>query len=57
MDPDCAICSKPAHVQCGCESRGLDIAVKQAEQRMMAAMYEEIRYVRDSSKCFDAGLY
>ena len=44
MDPDCAICSKPARAQCDCEAHGLDLAVRQAEQRMMSAMFTEIRY-------------
>ncbi|KAG0649194.1 hypothetical protein D0Z07_4551 [Hyphodiscus hymeniophilus] len=43
MDPDCAICSQPALVRCECESKGLDTAVRQAEQRMMASVFTEIR--------------
>ncbi|KAH8820131.1 hypothetical protein F5884DRAFT_38608 [Xylogone sp. PMI_703] len=43
MDPDCAICSKPAAAQCDCEAKGLDIAVRQAEQRMMASVLNDIR--------------
>jgi len=45
MDPDCAICSQPALAQCECEAKGLDIAVRQAEQRMMTSVFNEIRYV------------
>jgi hypothetical protein len=45
MDPDCAICSKPAAEQCECEARGLDLAVRQAEQRMMASVFSDIRYI------------
>jgi hypothetical protein len=48
MDPDCAICSAPATVQCDCEANGLDIAVRQAEQRMMAGVFSEIRYAPSS---------
>lgn len=44
MDPDCAICSAPATLQCECEAKGLDIAVKQAEHRMMTGVFNEIRY-------------
>ncbi len=44
MDPDCAICSQPALAQCECEAKGLDIAVKQAEQRMMTSVFNDIRY-------------
>jgi hypothetical protein len=44
MDPDCAICSRPALEQCECEAKGLDIAVRQAEQRMMASVFTDIRY-------------
>jgi hypothetical protein len=43
MDPDCAICHAPATAQCDCEAKGLDMAVKQAEQRMMTALYNDIR--------------
>jgi hypothetical protein len=45
MDPDCAICSQPALARCECESKGLDTAVRQAEQRMMASVFTEIRFV------------
>lgn len=45
MDPDCAICSQPALAQCECEAKGLDIAVRQAEQRMMTSVFNDIRYV------------
>lgn len=44
MDPDCAICSQPALARCDCESKGLDTAVRQAEQRMMASVFTDIRY-------------
>jgi hypothetical protein len=44
MDPDCAICSAPATLRCDCEAKGLEIAVKQAEQRMMTGVFNEIRY-------------
>jgi len=43
MDPDCAICSQPALAQCECEAKGLDIAVRQAEQRMMSSVFNDIR--------------
>ncbi|RFU30460.1 hypothetical protein B7463_g5856, partial [Scytalidium lignicola] len=43
MDPDCAICSKPAIAQCDCEAKGLDVAVRQAEQRMMNSVLNDIR--------------
>lgn len=45
MDPDCAICSQPALAQCECEAKGLDLAVRQAEQRMMTSVFSEIRYI------------
>lgn len=45
MDPDCAICSHPASHQCDCEGNALDKAVSQAETRMMANVFSEIRYV------------
>ncbi|UPK96343.1 hypothetical protein LCI18_007278 [Fusarium solani-melongenae] len=43
MDPDCAICHAPASMACDCEAKGLDVAVKQAEDRMMRSIYTEIR--------------
>ncbi|KAL2061859.1 hypothetical protein VTL71DRAFT_7237 [Oculimacula yallundae] len=43
MDPDCAICSQPALAQCECEAKGLDIAVRQAEMRMMGSIFNDIR--------------
>ncbi|KAL6923695.1 hypothetical protein FSHL1_000944 [Fusarium sambucinum] len=43
MDPDCAICHAPANMACECEAKGLDVAVKQAEDRMMRSIYTEIR--------------
>ncbi len=45
MDPDCAICSQPALAQCDCEAKGLDLAVRQAEQRMMDSHFRQIRYL------------
>ena len=45
MDPDCAICSQPAVAQCDCEAKGLDVAVRQAEQRMMTSFFSQIRYL------------
>ena len=52
MDPDCAICSQPALAQCECEAKGLDIAVRQAEQRMMTSVFNDIRYVSFLSVSF-----
>ncbi|CAK7245702.1 MAG: hypothetical protein STHCBS139747_007291 [Sporothrix thermara] len=43
MDPDCAICRAPATIGCDCEARGLELAVSQAEKRMMQSLYDEIR--------------
>ncbi|KAF4459758.1 serine threonine phosphatase [Fusarium albosuccineum] len=43
MDPDCAICHAPASMACDCEAKGLDVAIKQAEDRMMRSIYNEIR--------------
>lgn len=44
-DPDCAICRAPASAACECESKGLDMAIKQAEQRIMQSIYHQIRSV------------
>jgi hypothetical protein len=43
MDPNCAICGAPAQAACDCEAKGLDVAIKQAEDRMMRSIYTEIR--------------
>ncbi|TAQ91460.1 hypothetical protein B7494_g140 [Chlorociboria aeruginascens] len=42
-DPDCAICSQPAIAQCECEAKGLTVAIRHAEQRMMTSVFNEIR--------------
>ncbi|CAF3570952.1 unnamed protein product [Fusarium graminearum] len=48
MDPDCAICRAPANMGCDCEAKGLDIAVKQAENKVIVPQAKEIRrWVRD----------
>lgn len=44
MDPDCAICHAPATLACDCEAKGLEVAVRQAEARMMQSIYNDIRY-------------
>ena len=44
MDPDCAVCHGPATLGCDCEAKGLEVAIKQAEGRMMQAIYNDIRY-------------
>lgn len=49
MDPDCAICHAPASMACDCEAKGLEVAVKQAEERMMRSIYGDIRLVLPSS--------
>ncbi|AEO55455.1 hypothetical protein MYCTH_2086739 [Thermothelomyces thermophilus ATCC 42464] len=43
MDPDCAICHAPASLACDCEAKGLEVAVRQAENRMMQSIYNDIR--------------
>ena len=43
MDPDCAICHAPATLACDCEAKGLEVAVRQAEARMMQSIYNDIR--------------
>ncbi|KAI0022741.1 hypothetical protein F4780DRAFT_165591 [Xylariomycetidae sp. FL0641] len=43
MDPDCAICHAPATLACDCEAKGLEVAVQQAENRMMQTIYNDIR--------------
>lgn len=45
MDPNCAICHAPASMQCDCEAKGLEQAIKQAEDRVMRSMYTDIRFV------------
>ncbi|KAG5953713.1 hypothetical protein E4U53_003505 [Claviceps sorghi] len=43
MDPNCAICHAPANLACECEARGLEMAIRQAEDRMMRSVYNDIR--------------
>ncbi|PHH65875.1 hypothetical protein CDD81_1244 [Ophiocordyceps australis] len=43
MDPNCAICQAPAIMACDCEAKGLEVAVRQAEERMMRSIYADIR--------------
>lgn len=43
MDPDCAICHAPATLACDCEAKGLELAIRQAEARMMQSVYNDIR--------------
>ncbi|ORY62961.1 uncharacterized protein BCR38DRAFT_458229 [Pseudomassariella vexata] len=43
MDPDCAICHAPATLACDCEAKGLEVAIRQAESRMMQSIYTDIR--------------
>ncbi len=43
MDPDCAICHAPANLGCNCEAHGLEIAIQQAEKRMMQSIYDDVR--------------
>jgi hypothetical protein len=42
MDTKCAICSQPAIARCNCEVKGLDTAVRRAEQRTMANVFSDI---------------
>lgn len=58
MDPDCAICSQPALAQCDCEAKGLDLAVRQAEQRMMDTHFGQIRaWVRGHAQDYILAYY
>ncbi|KAL1893177.1 hypothetical protein Sste5346_006609 [Sporothrix stenoceras] len=51
MDPDCAICRAPATIACDCEARGLEMAISQAEKRMMQAIYDDIKtWVREHAR-------
>ncbi len=43
VDPDCAICSAPAHQKCSCEASGLDAAVRQAESKFLTSHFQSIR--------------
>ncbi|KAF5009899.1 hypothetical protein FDECE_3884, partial [Fusarium decemcellulare] len=55
-DPDCAICHAPASVECDCEAKGLDAAIKQAEEMVMSSAYREVRtWVREKSQQFIRG--
>ncbi|KAI9733850.1 MAG: hypothetical protein M1818_007117 [Claussenomyces sp. TS43310] len=53
MDPDCAICSAPAVAGCECEAKALNTAVREAEQRMMATFFSDVRlWVRNHAQDF-----
>ncbi|OAA56683.1 hypothetical protein SPI_07690 [Niveomyces insectorum RCEF 264] len=43
MDPDCAICHAPVSLKCDCEAQSLEVAILQAEGRVMQQIYEDIR--------------
>ncbi|EEU47141.1 uncharacterized protein NECHADRAFT_35737, partial [Fusarium vanettenii 77-13-4] len=42
-DPDCAICLAPASVECDCEAKALDVAVRQQEERVFEPMRKRAR--------------
>jgi hypothetical protein len=51
LDPDCAICHAPALVACDCEAKGLKIAIKQAEGKVMGPIYHRVRqWMREKSE-------
>ena len=52
IDPNCAICNAPPPVPCDCESNALEVAVRQAENRILNPLYINIRSVlpRNSAK-------
>jgi hypothetical protein len=53
MDPDCAVCHAPANLACDCESKMLENDIKQAEDRIMKAIYQDIRtWVRSHAQDF-----
>ncbi|EHA52139.1 hypothetical protein MCOR07_006960 [Pyricularia oryzae] len=58
MDPDCAICRRPATVRCDCEAKGLEEAVRQAEVKLMSRVYEDIReWVRGRAQDYVLSVY
>ncbi|KAI1488415.1 hypothetical protein F5X96DRAFT_680485 [Biscogniauxia mediterranea] len=58
MDPDCTICHAPANHDCDCEAKGLEVAINQAEERMMSSMYADIRsWVRQKSQDLVIGVF
>lgn len=52
MDPDCALCHAPATMACDCEAKGLEAAIKQAEDRMMRSIYTDIRFESPTTSNF-----
>ncbi|KAF4948625.1 hypothetical protein FGADI_9529 [Fusarium gaditjirri] len=51
MDPDCAICGLPGSATCICEAKALDIALTQAESRMMGPLAQAVRrWVQDNAQ-------
>ncbi|EHK50331.1 hypothetical protein TRIATDRAFT_289101 [Trichoderma atroviride IMI 206040] len=43
IDPDCAICHSPAPLECDCEAKLLEFAIKHSEEKIMARIYRDIR--------------
>lgn len=45
MDPNCAVCDRPAEVECNCEAKQLESVIRVAQKTMMSAVLSNIRYV------------
>ncbi|KXJ87125.1 hypothetical protein Micbo1qcDRAFT_167845 [Microdochium bolleyi] len=43
VDPDCAICHAAPHAGCGCESKAMLEAVRDAENRVMKPSYRSVK--------------
>ncbi|KAA8914516.1 hypothetical protein FN846DRAFT_885914 [Sphaerosporella brunnea] len=41
--PNCSVCDAPAKNQCGCELASLIVAVEESEQKIMGAVWDDIR--------------
>ncbi|RSL45374.1 hypothetical protein CEP54_014294 [Fusarium duplospermum] len=55
-DPDCAICMAPAAMECDCEAKGLDLAIRQQEHRIFEPIRKRVRdWVRQKAKNFING--
>ncbi|KAI0850769.1 hypothetical protein F5Y00DRAFT_232018 [Daldinia vernicosa] len=53
LDPDCAICHAPANLRCDCEAKAFEIAVKQAESKIVSPIYRDARvWVRSHAQDF-----
>lgn len=53
MDPNCSICHLPFSSSCDCETKAMEVAFRQAENKVMKSVYRDIRaWVRGHAQGF-----